>query len=561
MKDILGKLLHPLVHLSVEEIEGMIEVPKERNRGDYAFPCFVLAKEKKKNPVELAKDIASKVKKTAQVERAEASGPYVNFFLNRKWVASETVEPILNQRETYGSSKGQNERVMIEFSQANTHKAFHVGHIRGTSLGESLARILGASGKRVTRANYQGDTGMHVAKWLWAYKKFHANEAIPKDESWFAKIYVEAVQKLAQDPSYESEVQTINQKLDSGSDKELVALWKKTRKVCLDSLEIIYKQLETAFDVYFFESEVEERAKSISRELVKKNIASISDGATIIDFAEHREPQLGVWVLLRADGTPLYSAKDIALAERKFDEFKIDRALYVVGSEQQQHIYQLFKTLELMQFKQAKKCVYAPVSLVRLPTGKMSSRTGENVLYSQFRSELMDEAKKEINSRYPELSAVEITKRSEIIALAAIKYSMLKQDTNKIIVFDKKEALRFEGETGPYLLYSYARAQSIIRKAGRAKKADMGELGDGEYSLIKEMSRFPDVVAQAAKEYAPNLIAHYAYGLSQTFNEFYHNEKVIGSEQEAFRLTLVRAFAQTLKNALFLLGIPVLEEM
>lgn len=561
MKDILGKLLHPLVHLSAEEIESMIEVPKERNRGDYAFPCFVLAKEKKKNPVELAKDIASKVKKTSQVERAEASGPYVNFFLNRKWVASETVDPILNQREVYGSSKGPSERVMIEFSQANTHKAFHVGHIRGTSLGESLARILSASGKRVTRANYQGDTGMHVAKWLWAYKKFHANESIPKDESWFAKIYVEAVQKLAENPSYESEVQSINQKLDSGSDKELVALWKKTRKICLDSLEVIYKQLETAFDIYFFESEVEERAKSISRELVKKNIASVSDGATIIDFAEHREPQLGVWVLLRADGTPLYSAKDIALAERKFDEFKIDRALYVVGSEQQQHIYQLFKTLELMQFKQAKKCVYSPVSLVRLPTGKMSSRTGENVLYSQFRSELMEEAKKEIKSRYPELAASEISKRAETIALAAIKYSMLKQDTNKIIVFDKKEALRFEGETGPYLLYSYARAQSIIRKAGKAKKASIGELNDGEYFLIKEMGRFPEIVAQSAKEYSPNLIAHYAYGLSQTFNEFYHNEKVIGSDQEAFRLTLVRAFAQTLKNALFLLGIPVLEEM
>jgi arginyl-tRNA synthetase len=561
MKKIIVKALSG-VGLPGEEIDRLVETPHDTARGDYAFPCFVLAQKRKRNPSELAKEIASRLKLPKEIERVEAVGPYLNFFVKRGTFSSQVLEDIFNLGDRYGSSNGDSERVMIEFSQANTHKAFHVGHVRGTSLGESLARILSFSGNQVFRANYQGDTGMHVAKWLWAYLAFHSKEPLQKEESWFANIYVEAVKKLAEHPEYESDARIINQKLDSGSDKELTALWKKTRKMCLSSLEQIYAQLETRFDYYFFESEVEERGKQLAKELVSKGIARVSDGATIIDFADYKEPQLGVWVLLRADGTALYSAKDLALAEKKFTEFNIGKALYVVGSEQRQHMYQLFKTLSLMKFKQAKKCAYVPVSLVRLPTGKMSSRTGDNVLYSAFRKELVEEAQKEISDRFPTLPAKEIEHRAEHIALAALKYAILKQDTNKVLVFDKKEALRFEGDTGPYLLYSYARAMSILRKSKKTtKKQGNSELSSEEHSLVSALQLFPERVARAAKDYSPEVIAHYAYMLAQTFNEFYHKEKVIGSHDESFRLNLVRAFTQTLKNALFLLGIPVIEEM
>jgi arginyl-tRNA synthetase len=270
-----------------------------------------------------------------------------------------------------------------------------------------------------------------------------------------------------------------------------------------------------------------------------------------------------VWVLLRADGTVLYSTKDLALAEKKFKEHKIDTAVYVVGSAQRLHIQQLFKTLELMKFKQAKNCHYVPVTEVRLPTGKMSSRTGENILYSDFKKELVEYASEKILERDRKIDRKELEKRALAIAIASLKYSMLKQDTNKSITFVKEEALRFEGDTGPYLLYSYARAKSILAKAkyNAKKDAEIPSLTAEEKSLITQLDTFPEIVHHAYRELAPNIIANYANQLAQTFNEFYHACQVIGSEQEQFRLHSVDAFASVLKNALRLLGIPVIEKM
>ena len=560
MKDKVIEILR-FIKLSDKEIESLIEVPKNSDMGDYAFPCFILAKKMKKSPSEIAKDISSKIKKSDYFEKVGVVNAYVNFFVNRNKLAINVINDILKQKEKYGAGNHGKDKVMIEFSQANTHKAFHVGHIRGTALGESISRIMEFSGDKVTRVNYQGDIGMHVAKWLWCYTKYHAREKIENNESWFAKIYVEAVRRLNGAPELEREVEEINRKLDERKDKKILELWKETRKICLKSLESIYQELDTKFDAYFFESEVEKKGKEIAHELVKKKIAKFSEGATIIDFAEHGFPELAVWVLLRKDGTVLYSSKDIALAERKFKEFKIDKAIYVVGSEQALHIRQLFKTLELIKFGNG-NLVYVPVTLVRLPTGKMSSRTGDNVLYADFRDELLEEAFEEINKRYPEINDKEKEKRSRAIALASIKYTMLKQDTNKVIVFDKKEALRFEGDTGPYLLYTYARARRILRKAKKAKKdIKIKEINEHEKALVTELSNFPEVVKHSYEQLSPNLIANYAYQLAQVFNEFYHNSKVIGSEEEGFRLALVDATSQVIKNALYLLGIPILDEM
>lgn len=559
MKEMVVKALS-VTGLSVKEIDTLVEVPKEKSRGDYAFPCFVLAKTMQKNPVLIASELASKITPSGAISSIEATGPYINFFLDSSFLADKTLTTILKQKDKYGSKKGNKKKVIIEFSQANTHKAFHVGHIRGTSLGESLARVLSFTGDVVKRANYQGDTGMHVAKWLWCYTSFHNNEEIKQDEAWFAHIYVEAVKKLAENPDYTKEVEEINKKLDEKKDKELIALWKKTRKVCLDSLETIYKQLDTHFDYYFFESEVEQRGKELAKELVKKGIAEISDGATIVDFKKQGFPELGVWVLLRSDGTVLYSSKDIGLAERKFKELKIDSSVIITSVEQNLHFRQLQKTLELMKVEKWKDYHHFGYESIRLPTGKMSSRTGENVLYSSFRNELIEQARDEILQRFPDIFQKELEKRADAIALAAMKYTLLKQDINKIIIFDKKEALRFEGDTGPYLLYSYARAKNILRKASKVKKKDK-TIGEHERKLVTELARFPDVVHSAVENYSPSVIAHYAYTLAQHFNEFYHACQVIGSDQEEFRLKLVEAFTLVLSNALNLLGITPLEEM
>lgn len=557
MKDKIINTLLKLINLEKQKISNLIEIPPSSDLGDYAFPCFTLSKELKKNPNEIAKELSKKISPSKEIEKAEANGPYVNFFINKKILAENILKQIQKQRDKYGYSKKHKEKIMIEFSQPNTHKAFHIGHIRNTSLGESLSRIMESQGNRIIRANYSGDTGMHIAKWLWYYLNYK-KEKPRKEESWFAEIYVSAVKKLAENEKLQIEVDEINKKLEDKSDKNLTNLWKETRKLSIKAWDAIYKELGAEFNVKYYESELEARGKEISEDLFKKGIAEISDGATIINLEKYN---LGVWVLLRKDRTVLYSAKDLALAEKKFKDFNIKESIIVSANEQDLHFKQLIKTLELMRFKYANNYRHLSYNVVRLPTGRMSSRTGENVIYSSFKEELTAELKKELRKRN-KLTNKELENRSLILAIASLKYAMLKQDINKIIVFDKKEALRFEGNTGPYLLYAYARAKSILRKAkSRSQKYQIKEISDKEKNLITQLASFSDVINQAYDDLAPNIVANYAYQLAQSFNEFYHSEKVIGSENEHFRLSLVSAASQVIKNSLSLLGIKTLEEM
>ena len=551
-----------ITKLSKKKIEELVEVPKDFSKGDYAFPCFVLSKKEKKNPVEIAREIAGKIK-GKEFGKIEAVGPYVNFFINQKKFARDLIGRIGKEGDKFGRGIKKKEKVVVEFSQPNTHKAFHVGHVRGTSLGESISRILEFNGDKVIRANYSGDTGKHIAKWLWGYQKFYRKEKLKDDESWFAKIYSESVKKLENNKKGEKEVEELNKRLDSGKDKKLNDLWEKTRKLSISSWDRIYHELNTKFDVHYFESWIEADAKGMAEDLVKKKIAKISDGATIVDFKEHKNPGLNVFLLLRNDGTVLYGGKDMVLAKRKFDDYKFDKSIYVIGKEQDLYVHQVFKTLELMKFKWADKLSYVPFSEVKLPWGRMSSRTGDNVLYSNFKEEMIKIASGEIEKRFPKLENTLVYDRALAISIAALKYSMLKQDINKGLVFDKKTALSFEGDTGPYLLYSYARALSVLDKAGykKQKKYDIGKIHECERKLINKLGGFPEIVKHAYGNLAPNLIANYSYELAKTFSEFYHNCQVIGSEEEQFRLKLVDSFSQVIKNALSLLGIPVIREM
>ncbi len=549
------------VSLSNEEIENFLEIPPTPDLGDYSFPCFFLAEKFKENPSKIALKIRTKIGKLPKdFEDIQTIGAYINFFLNRQSLAKSLIKEILTEKDEFGAPNPDKKEVMVEFSQANTHKAFHVGHIRGTSIGESLARILEFCGNKVVRANYQGDSGMHIAKWIWCYKKFHKKEPLIPDESWIASIYVDAVKRLAKDEKLQKEVDSINKKLAERTDENLYSLWKETRKLSLDSFEKIYKELNTHFDAYFFESELEQKGINIVNQLLKNKIAEMSEGAAIVNLDKYN---LGVWVLLRKDGTILYSAKELALAKEKFEKFRIDENISVVGSAQSLHMAQLFKTLELMRFSKVKDCRFVPLSEVRLPTGKMSSRTGENILYSDFMKEITDYSKKEIKKRFPSISKEELEARAIKISIAAIKYSMLKQNSNKTLVFRKEDALNFEGDTGPYILYTYARAGSILKKANKkiSKKFDTGKLEKTEIELIKKLSQFSDVVFSSYKTMNPGAIANYSYQLAQTFNEFYHACPVIGSEKEQFRLSLVAAFRHVLKNAIYLLGIDTIEEM
>ncbi|HTZ41992.1 MAG TPA: arginine--tRNA ligase [Candidatus Omnitrophota bacterium] len=549
------------IKISKEEITRKIAIPPTAELGDFAFPCFFLGPLLKEEPSDIALELREDFQMKG-VKEIQTQGAYMNFFLDRQKLTEDVLSEAIGLKEKFGGSNiGKGKEIMVEFSQANTHKAFHVGHIRGTSIGESLARILEFNGHKVIRANYQGDSGMHVAKWLWCYIKYHSKEKLKEDESWVASIYVDAAKRLEKNKKLQEEVDEINLQLDSGTNKKLNDLWKKTRALSLKSLEKIYKQLNTHFDVYYFEKDMEERGKKIVEFMLKEKIAKESDGAIIMNLEKYN---LGVWVLIRKDGTALYSAKDLALVEKKFSQYpELSRAIYVIANEQNLHFNQLVKTLELIKSKHYEKLKHVSFGLVRLPEGKMSSRTGQNVLYSDFLEKVILHAKKEIKKRYPKLPPEKLNERALKISIASIKYSMLKQGEEKDIVFDIKEAVNFEGNSGPYIQYSYARANSILKKAKSNKtNPKLEKFEDKETELIQKMSLFPSIVEKAYEDLAPSVIANYAYQLSQVFNEFYHTCPVIGSEEkEDFRLMLVQAFTQILKNSLYLLGIDVLEEM
>ncbi|MFH1211646.1 MAG: arginine--tRNA ligase, partial [Candidatus Woesearchaeota archaeon] len=440
----IASVLEKETKLGKEQILGCLEQPKDVSLGDYAFPCFALSKKFRKSPAEISSDLSLKIKPDRVIAKIESKGPYLNFFIAKGDFAESVLKSIFSQKGDYGKGPKKTDRVMVEYSQPNTHKAFHVGHLRGTSIGESLSRILKFSGYKVVQANYMGDTGAHVAKWLWCYMKFHKGERPPKEnaEKWIASIYVEAVGKTTEDT--QKEIDEVNYKLENNLDKELKKLWQESRKWSLDCFDLIYKELDAHFDALFFEGELDKRAKEISESLIAKKIVEVSDGATIIDLKKYN---LGVWVLLRKDGTVLYSAKDLALAERKFTEFKIDKSIYVVGAAQSMHLSQLFKTLELMGFKNAEKCHHLSFLEVRLPTGKMSSRTGQNILYSDLKHELLGKLKEEVDKRHPDWDEKRKESSVQSIFSAAIKFDMLLQDYNRVIVFDIARAMDFEGET------------------------------------------------------------------------------------------------------------------
>lgn len=542
----------------VDEI--ILEIPPNDEMGDFAFPCFNEAKKRKKSPTEIASELVKEIKLEKPLKKIEAKGPYVNFFLDKAELAKEVLTKVEKLKDKYGQLK-DNEKVLIEYFQSNTHKGVHIGHIRNVSMGEALARVLEKAGKKVYRANYQGDIGPHVAKCLWAYThldKIDEKEPDTMKGMWLGKIYSKAHQLSKEDPKVEEEIREINNKIYS-KDKEVLKIWKKTRKYCLDDFNEFYKEFQVKFDKLYFESETEEIGKKIVLDLLDKGIAKKDEGAIIMDLKEYN---LGVFVLLTSDGNPLYSTKDLGLANVKAEHFDIDHNVYVVGSEQEHHFNQLFKTLEIMDHKLAKKSKHLSYGLVMLPEGKMSSRDGTMVMYYDLKQELMRKAEEEIKKRHEGINANELVKRVKDIAFGALKFGMVNREFRKDIVFDWETAVDFEGETGPYCQYTYARASSILAKGKLNKKIDYRVL-EKNGKLIKLMNKFPEVIKESSEVMKPHLVARYCIDLCQAFNEFYQNYKVLDEEDviRDARLMLVHSFRQVLKNALEIIGVPIIEKM
>jgi len=551
--------------LKDENIGETLETPPQPEFGDMASKiCFSLPKKLKKSPFDIANQIIKKIKipKDSLISKVEAKAGYINFFFNYPKITKVILKTILKEKDSYGSSDAGNKKIiMVEFAHPNTHKGFHIGHLRNISTGESISRILEFTGHKVVRANYQGDIGPHVAKALWGFINLYKCKA-PKEKKgeWIGEVYTEVNKKFSDDESVNKEVLEINNKLYSG-DKKIIELWKMTRKWCLVDFENIYKQLGTKFDKYYFESQVEKRAVEISKELLEKGIAQQSEGAIIIDLSKYN---LSTFVLLTREGNPVYESKDLALAERQFGDFKLDRCIHVVGSEQKLYFQQLFKVFELIGSPGAGKSYHLVYELVNLKTGKMSSRLGSVVLYTQLRDKILKKIQKEIEKRNSKLSKKEKQTLAEKIAVGALKYGMLSMSCDKLLIFDWEKALMLEGNTGPYLQYAHTRCNGILSKVKNWKDNVVNEnLTCEEKKLVKKLSEFPEVVEQALRDFRPHYLCNYAYDLATIFSEFYHLCPVLKAEKELrdFRLSLVKATKVTLKNCLTLLGIDTPEKM
>ncbi|MDO8669797.1 MAG: arginine--tRNA ligase [Candidatus Buchananbacteria bacterium] len=563
--DLIAQAIEP--DFDIDKLE--IVVPPDSTLGDLAVPCFYLSKLTRKSPTKVAEELSAKINPGGIIKALKNVGPYLNFFIDPAVLGKSVISEIQKAKNDYGRLKINHQKIMLEFSQPNTHKEFHIGHLRNAILGNSLVNLLRFSGNKVMPVNYIGDVGAHVAKCLWAYDKFYKDKDLPEDKGKFlGQVYTNGSKKLEANPDYKKEVDDILQKLESGDPKSFggeskkwLDLWKKTRKWSLDDFDKIYKILGIQFDHFFYESEVEKPGKKIVADLLKKGVAEKSEGAVIIDLEKY---DLKKFLLLKSDGSSLYSTKELALAKLKFEKFKIDESIVVVDSRQSFYLQQFFKTMEVIGFK--KKMVHIPYEFVTLKDGAMASREGNVVLFKDFYNSVFGRAKIETKTRHQEWPEKKTEEVSRKIALSAIKFNMLKVGNNSIITFDIDESLSFDGFSGPYIQYTCSRINSVLKKAkfSGLAKIDYAKINsDLEKEIMLQLASWPEIVAESSKNYDPSIIAKYLFDLARLFSSFYQKFPIINSSKDIkeARLILVDSVRKVLVNGLSILGIEPLDQM
>jgi arginyl-tRNA synthetase len=534
---------------------------------------------------EIALQVREKLPIAEGIQRVEAVNGYLNFYFSTAEFAHRVVDDVLAAGSEFGRGATKGERVMVEYAQPNTHHSFHIGHYRNTILGEALARIVQFAGFDTVRASYPGDIGLGVITILWAYEKFYRGQepqGIHERGQWLLKIYAEATALLepkdaetpeqkAQREAYDAERRDLYHRWDAG-DKHVRELWHETREWSMDELRDILRMLDVRMDVWFYESEVDQPSKAIIDELIQKGIAEDErpvGGPVIVKIDERlglKKEKYRTAVVLRNDGTSLYLTKDLALAKVKFEQYHVDRSIYVVDFRQNLHFEQAFKILELWGFPQAAKCYHLSYGYVTLPEGSMSARRGRVVLFMDVANEAVKRVLAVESEKAPDLSQEERHRVATQIGLGALAYSILSVDNGRDIVFDMDNALSFDGRTGPYIQNAHVRATSILKKAGGApaQAAYDYPLDPHEIELIELISHFPDTVQQAANEYRPLVMANYVYELANAFHSFYHAVPVIQADDpqiRAARLRLVAAAKQAIYNGLSLLDIKAPDVM
>ena len=568
-EEIIG-LLAKETSLREEELANLLAVPPDPKLGDYAFPCFKLGK----NPKEEAEKLKGKIKLPEFAAKVEVAGPYLNFFIKPTSMAKETLSSIYRQAKKYGQpTKYKGKRIVIEYCGPNTNKPLHLGHLRNMALGNSVCRILSFVGNEVHPVNIINDRGIHICQSMLAYQKWgHAKEPDKKGDHFVGDFYVmfakHAKESEKQAEILKNEAQELLLRWER-NDKETRTLWKKMNSWVLTGFAKTYQRFGVSFEKEYFESEYYMHGKELVQEGFKKWIflKDPKNGAIVAPLQQFKLPDK---VLLRGDDTSIYITQDMYLATMRYREFKFQQMMYVVASEQRLHFQQLFKILELLGKDYAKEMYHLSYGLVNLPTGRMKSREGTVVDADDIMDEVAEMARVEITKRHPQLPEKEVTERADQIALAAIKFFMLKTDADKDIVYNPEESLSFEGETGPYLQYTYVRTCSLLRKAKKEHHLQPTYpvnfevfTVEEELKILRLLATFPETILKTAEMKKPHLLGTYLITLAQAFNEFYHKCQVLSEDknQTKARLLLVDSVRQVIDNGLNLLGIKAPEEM
>ena len=504
--------------------------------------------------------------------RSEAVKGYLNLYYETSQYAAKVIDYVHFAEHCYGMASLSGKTVMVEYSNPNTHKPLHVGHLRNVILGSSVCNILEANGDKVIRANYIGDIGLHVIKWMCNYEMYHAGEEPPADiMRWMADLYSEADRRFQDEPGFEEACRAYFGRWDAG-DKDIEALWLKTRQWSMDGFDQVYALLDARFDRIYFESDVEESGKVLVEKILEIGLAEDGrpENPVIIDLDKMlgTKEEYRVAVILRSDGTSLYATKELPLAIMKFEEYPLDQSIYVIDVRQSLHMKQMRKVLELMGFDWADKIFHLAYEIVNLPGNvTMSSRDGTVVLLDDLINEATERALSIVKEKNPDLSLETQHDIAEMVAIGAIKYPMISRENTKIVTFDWDSALDFNGQSAPYIQYACVRANSILKRGAvtdtHAQTSFDYELEPAEVNLIEHISRLPQELAKAAKDYKPSLIATYAYDLAKAFNDFYNQCPVLNTEAKikAARLALTSAARITIENSLHLLGIKAPQVM
>jgi arginyl-tRNA synthetase len=544
--------------------------PPNPEFGDLSLPCFSFAKQLKKSSAEIAKEFSEKIKPAGVVEKIAATGPYLNFFLAKEKITGLALGQILKEKKKYGDSKSMvKEMMMIEYVSPNANKPLHLGHLRNALIGEAVANIFEAVGAKVARTSLVNDRGAHICKSMVAYKHWGKNKT-PKTEKikgdhFVGNFYVMYSQKVEENKKLEDEARAMLEKWEAG-DKNVLALWKKMTDWVLAGFAETYKRLGVKLEKTYFESKIYKEGKKIILDAVKSGkFFKDATGAVLAKLGNGLPDK----VLLRADGTALYVTQDIYLAKLKFDEYKLTKSIYCVGSEQDLYLKQLFKILEILGYAWAKNLYHLSHGMIYLPEGKMKSRVGTVVDADDFMNKLEDYAAEEVKIRHDFLSEKETAGRAAEIALAALKYFILQVDPKTDMHFDPKKSLSFTGRTGPYLQYTHARICSILEKAkatrGQAPRSvSFDKLKEKwEYDLIIHLTKFSTILEEAAHSYNPAVLADYLYNLAKIFSDFYRDVHVLRADEKTkkARLALILAIKIVLAKGLNLLGIEAPDKM